>query len=185
VERIWHGSIDSPLTERGVEQARRVAAYLAREQWDASALVASPLAGARKTAEAIGSELGLSPSIEPALSEYDLGEWEGLSYRKLGERHDFFRRVLDDPDFAPPGGESLEAVKQRSIGTLQRLARAHTSQRVIVVGHGGTFGLALAVLLRGSASAWGDFQVANCSVSEFVLEPAPTLLRFNATDHLG
>jgi probable phosphoglycerate mutase len=184
VERIWHGSIDSPLTPRGEEQARRVAAYLGEKHSDATALYASPLERARRTAEAIGVQLGLAPSVDSTLSEYDLGDWEGLSYRTLGKEHDFFGRVLTDPHFAPPGGESLQDVTERSIGALRRLAAAHPGERVIVVGHGGTFGLGLAVLIAGSHTAWGDYQVANCSVSEFVLDPEPKLLRFNGTEHL-
>jgi broad specificity phosphatase PhoE len=184
VERIWHGSIDSPLTQRGEEQARRVAEHLALEPADARALYASPLRRARDTAAAIGDRLGLMPSVDAALSEYDLGEWEGLSYRTLGERHDFFRRVMADPAFAPPGGESLHSVVERTLGALRRLARDHAGERVIVVGHGGVFGLGLAVLLEGSHGAWGDYQVANCSVTEFVLEPEPRLLCFNRTEHL-
>jgi probable phosphoglycerate mutase len=184
IERIWHGSIDSPLTPRGEEQARRVAAYLGEKHSDATALYASPLERARRTAEPIGVQLGLAPSVDSTLSEYDLGEWEGLSYRTLGEDHDFFGRVLADPRFAPPGGESLHDVTERSIDALRRLAAAHPGERVIVVGHGGTFGLGLAVLIAGSHTAWGEYQVANCSVSEFVLEPEPKLLRFNGTEHL-
>ena len=54
---------------------------------------------------------------------------------------------------------------------------------VIVVAHGGALALALAALLEGDAARWGRV-MANCAVSELVLEPAPALLSFNRTEHL-
>ena len=43
--------------------------------------------------------------------------------------------------------------------------------------------MALGELVDGAYWKW-DRVVDNCSLSELVLEPTPTLLRFNDTDHL-
>ena len=59
------GRIDSPLTERGVGQARSLAVAVA----GATRLVSSPLARARDTAEALGT--GLPVEIDDRWIEVD------------------------------------------------------------------------------------------------------------------
>ena len=76
IDGVWHGSIDTPLTRRGHEQASRVAAYAAETCCDAVALYSSPLQRARDTAGAIGELLNLEVRSDPDLAEYDLGSWE-------------------------------------------------------------------------------------------------------------
>jgi probable phosphoglycerate mutase len=184
VERVWHGSIDTPLDELGREQARRLGAWLRAERADAAAVYASPLRRARDTAAAIGAALGRSVVLEPDLAEFTLGAWEGRSYRDLHRTERMWQRMAEDPDFAPPGGESPRAVATRVEGALRRIAAAHRGARAVVVSHGGALTLALGLLLDGRPNAWS--RVAdNASVSELVLEPAPRLLSFNETLHLG
>ena len=183
LEGVWHGSTDGPLTERGHAQAGRVAGWLRSEWPDARALYTSPLRRARDTARAIAESTGLEPRVEAALVEYHLGEWEGKSYRELHETHRLWDEMRRDPDFAPHGGESRRQVTDRVTGALQRIGASHAGERVIVVVHGGALALALAALIDGDAARWGRV-MANCAVSELVLEPAPALLSFNRRDHL-
>jgi len=183
VDGVWHGSIDTPLNERGRSQALRVAAYLAETRPEAAALYASPLQRARRTAGAIGERLGLEVRIEKDLREYDLGRWEGRSYRELGEQHRLFERMKADPDWSPGGGESARKVALRLAGALERIARAHTGQTVVVVSHGGALTLALGWLMDRDPSTWRRV-MSNCGVTELRLGSAPELLCFNETAHL-
>ena len=121
--------------------------------------------------------------VEAQLEEYHLGRWEGISYKDLHEKHDFWSQIKSDPHFAPHGGESPIQVVERYIGALERIADQHRGERVIVVGHGGAMCMALAHLLDGDYSNWSAV-MANCAVTELVLEPAPELLSFNYKDHL-
>jgi probable phosphoglycerate mutase len=183
LDGVWHGSIDTELTDRGQRQALRVARYLESRHGDATALYCSPLRRARETAEAIGSALGLAPHLDPDLREYDLGRWEGKTYQELAREHRLWHHMKRDPDFAPHGGESPRGVAVRFSEALGRIAAAHPIQRVIVVGHGGALSLALALLLDGDYTRWNRV-MDNCAVSELVLEPTPSLLSFNHTQHL-
>jgi broad specificity phosphatase PhoE len=180
---VWHGSTDTPLTERGRRQAERVAAHLAASYADATALYTSPLERARHTAEAIARALGLELRLEPGLREYDLGSWEQKTYRELLEEHQLWQNQARDPDFAPHGGESARDVVARFRASLERIEAAHGGERVILVTHGGALALALAALLRGRVGEWYD-PMANCALSELVLTPRPELLRFNEAGHL-
>ena len=183
-DKVWHGSTDSPLTERGRAQAECVARYAAKNlQTPAMAIYASPLQRARKTAAAVGRALELPIREEPDLREYDLGSWEGRPYGELYRVERLWEKMSEDPDFAPHGGESPRQVVERFVGALREIAERHAGERAIVVTHGGALSMALGALLDGDYSTWSRV-VDNCSVSELVLEPAPSLLLFNHVDHL-
>ncbi len=183
LDGVWHGSTDTPLTERGRRQAERVARYLVEKHGDAAALYSSGLQRARETALAVGAALGLELRTDAALREYDLGSWEGKTYRDLQTEHQLWDRMRDDLDFAPHGGESPRQVAARFTGALRRIATAHPAARVVVVAHGGALTLALGDLLDGDIRQWRRV-MKNCAVSELVIEPEPALLSFNHTDHL-
>jgi broad specificity phosphatase PhoE len=183
LDGVWHGSTDTPLTERGRRQAERVAEFLAQRHRDARALYSSPLVRARDTAGVISTQLGLPLVIDPGLAEYHLGSWEGLSYADLHNKHRLWERIKQDADFAPHGGESPRTVVDRFTGSLRRIAAQHGGERVVVVAHGGALSMVLAAILDGDYSQWKRV-MHNCAVSELVIEPEPALLSFNVTEHL-
>jgi len=183
LDGVWHGSIDTSLTDRGRRQAERAALYLADRHQDASALYASPLQRAEGTARIIGVPMALSVSLEPGLTEYDLGSWEGLTYRELYTDKQLWTFMKTDPDFAPHGGESPIQATLRFCDALGRIAKSHPGERVIVVAHGGVMSLALAHIVEGHYTRWSRV-MDNCAVSELVLDPSPELLSFNHTAHL-
>lgn len=183
LEGVWHGSIDSPLTERGLAQAARVAEYVARRHADATAVYSSHLTRARLTAEAIAVGLGLAVHVREELGEYHLGSWEGKTYHDLFHQHRLWHHMKADADFAPHGGESPRQVAERFTGALRRIARDHAGERVVVVAHGGALSIGLAELLDGDYREWRRV-MDNCAVSELVVDPPPELLSFNVTDHL-
>ena len=74
--------------------------------------------------------LGLAPAIDPALVEYDLGDWEGLTYRHLHEEKRLFENMKRDPDYAPHGGESPRDVGLRLASALESIARRHPGELV-------------------------------------------------------
>ena len=93
------GRLDAPLTERGLAQARMLGPSVA----GASRVISSPLARAQATAEALGT--GLPVEIDERWIEVDYGEFDG---RPLGSvPAEVWARWREDPDFRPPGGETL------------------------------------------------------------------------------
>jgi broad specificity phosphatase PhoE len=183
IEGVWHGSTDTPLTERGLAQAARVARHVALRHADARAVYSSHLARARLTAEAIAAPLGLTVRVVAELAEYHLGSWEGKTYHDLFHQHRLWDHMKSDPDFAPHGGESPRQVTERFTGALRRIAREHARERVVVVTHGGALSMGLAELLDGDYREWRRV-MDNCAVSELVVGPPPELLSFNVTEHL-
>ena len=126
------GRIDSPLTERGLGQARALSDTVA----GASRLISSPLARARDTADALGT--GLPVEIDERWIEVDYGELDG---QKLGDVPAVvWKRWRSDPTYAPPGGESLAAAGARVREACARLSAdpdgpARGDGTVVVVSH--------------------------------------------------
>jgi len=183
LDGVWHGSTDTPLTERGHAQARRAAGFVAEAYPHARAIYTSDLQRAHHTAQPIAAALELELRLEPSLREFDLGSWEGKTYRELHETHRLWHHMKDDPHYAPHGGESPLAVTERFTDTLRRIATSHSNELVVVVAHGGALSLAFAALLDGDYTAWGRV-MDNCGVSELLLHPTPRVERFNQTAHL-
>jgi broad specificity phosphatase PhoE len=183
LDGVWHGSTDTPLTERGRRQAERVADHLAQRHPDATTVYSSPLARARDTANLISTRLEIPLVLDADLAEYHLGSWEGVSYADLHNKHRFWERIKEDADFAPHGGESPRVVIQRFTDSLRRISVKHPGERVVVVAHGGVLSMVLAALLDGDYSKWKRV-MHNCAVSELVIDPTPELLSFNRIEHL-
>jgi probable phosphoglycerate mutase len=185
LDNRWHGSTDGELTPRGFEEARLVAAHLARTRPDVVAVHTSPLKRARDTAGTIATALGVPIVVTPGLAEYGIGVLEGETFADLAAIHRFFEQSVADVDWAPPGGESLGTVGARVIGAWRAIAAAHPGDEVIAVSHGAAIGVGLAVLLKDDPRAWSSYRLRNTSVTELVLEPVPQLIAFDIVDHLA
>ncbi len=195
VDGVWHGSINTPLTEHGHAQAAAVAARLETSAPRIAHVYASPLERAHHTALAIARPHGLQPRVEADLAEYDLGRWEGLSFATLFREKRLFEHMRRDPDYRPHGGESPRQVGDRLAGALGRIAERHVGERVVVVTHGGALSIAFGVLLDDDYTRW-DRMMSNCALSELRFHPDASaqrtrlkrlraeLLEFNLTDHL-
>ena len=185
VAGTWQGATDHPLNERGVQQAHALAQRLASEAPDIVAIYTSPLRRARQTATIVAQALGNVPIyVDAGLSEYNLGEWEGLTYEELRYEKRLWERMAQDPHWAPPGGESAYTFATRVLKAFRRAIESHPGQKVLVVSHGGAIATALALLLEDDGNLWRKYQMANCAISELRFSPHPTLVRFNDVAHL-
>ena len=107
------GRTDIPLTERGEQDARKLAEPLRAVRF--SRVFTSPLQRARRTCELAG--LGEVAEIEPDLVEWDYGDYEGqfsIDTRKKRPDWNLFRDGC-------PGGESPAQVSERADSLIARL----------------------------------------------------------------
>jgi len=183
VEKVWHGSIDTPLTNHGRRQAEATAAWIETHHQPIRSVYSSPLDRAHHTARLIAERFDLAPTLDRDLAEYDLGDWEGLPFSTLWKERRLFQNMAVDPDYRPHGGESPRQVGDRLAGALRRIAARHPDERVVVVTHGGALSIAFGLLLEGKYDEWSHM-MKNAAISELALEPRPELLSFNQTDHL-
>lgn len=141
-ERRLQGRRDSPLTARGIGQARGLGRLLA-SHIDAPAgcrIIASPLGRAWQSAVLVAHELGQPPQrieLEDRLVELAYGAWEGLTIEEIKQRHagDWRRRSADRWNQAAPGGETCAELEARVAGWL---AETPDGEPLVVVCHGVT-----------------------------------------------
>ena len=82
--RIWQGHLDTPLSERGIEQADAVGPAIAALSPDR--IVSSDLTRARLTAESVGRACGIPVALDPRFREIDVGAWQGLTASEVADR---------------------------------------------------------------------------------------------------
>jgi len=115
---------ETPLNERGLGQARRLAGRLA--DFPITTIVSSDYKRAHMTAEAIAAVTGLGIAIQESLRERNFGDARGVAHADLPVD-------LYAPDFHPNGGENWsmfhgrvstawEEVKERAARTEGDLA---------------------------------------------------------------
>jgi len=129
--RRFAGRTDSPLTERGRQQAQAVAVALTSERFDR--VISSPLSRCRDTALVIAQRQQLPVDLEPDLVEIDVGDKTGMPFDEVRGLPEW----TDDGYIAWPRGETLDQVLSRAHRVITRIAAESAGQRVLVVGHGG------------------------------------------------
>lgn len=167
-ERRWQGHSDPPLNDRGREQARELAATL-----DAvDVIYSSDLARARETAEILAERLDLEVRLDPRLRERSFGAWEGKTWDELEEHYaDALSRWQAGETHGPEDAEPYEDFSGRVESFLEDVLRKHPSERVLVVGHGGSI-RAIHALAEGLDYARDHLRipaVANCGLSRYAV----------------
>lgn len=177
-----HG--DPELHVNGREQAVRVGERL--RHLDISAVYVTSLRRTVETAAPLCAHLGVDPVVEPDLREVLLGEWEGGVLRKMAhENHPLYLRMQAEERWdVVPGAESWEALNERVMRGLNRIAQAHANQLVVAVVHGGIIGHILAHATGARRFAFNGAD--NGSISHIVLTDGRIVVRrFNDSSHLG
>jgi len=132
--RRRQGQLDSPLTERGVTQARAVAAAVVPLSIDA--VFASPLGRAATTARACADLLDLPVITIDELAEINHGEMAGRTNEEIEQVFpgELARRSTDKYQWRFPGGESYADADRRAGSALSRIMAAAV-RRPLIVSH--------------------------------------------------
>jgi broad specificity phosphatase PhoE len=156
------GSRDTPLNDRGRDQARALAAAVADRALEA--IWTSQLRRARGTAEIVGAALGLEPRVDERFAESHRGLWEGRVVtdieREEPEGWAAWRRA--GADFRFPGGESLAEHQRRALAALDTVREGPLP--ALVVAHGGTIRAIAAAGHPRGLDAFHDLEVRNGAV---------------------
>ena len=185
-EKRFSGAGDPGLADTGRAQAAAVARRLAA-RGGVDAVVSSPLARTRQTAQAAADALGLRVEVDPGFRETDFGLWDGHTFAEVRERWpEELQAWLASPSAKPPKGESFEAVTERVLTARDGLLRRHPRRTVLVVSHvtpiktliRETLGAPLEALYSMELSA------ASLSVVAYYGDGRSSLRLFNDTAHL-
>ena len=128
--RIMAGSLDSPLTDTGKEQAIAAQDIVTSLEIKPTAIVHSNLSRARDTANIINEALNVPIHEEEDLAELYAGDWEGVPYDECSDL------LTGWPD--PPNGETFQDFCARIKRGKKRALEAYDGP-VLIVSHGGVF----------------------------------------------
>ena len=140
------GNLDIALDDDGFAQARRAAAALHRRYGTPTSIVASPLARAASTAQALADISGTAVTADARITQRSYGEWEGLTWDEIERDYpeQYGRRMRnEDPDIA--GWGKAVDVAARVASVLDDLADAGGTH--VLVSHGSSLSLGLAYAL--------------------------------------
>jgi len=167
---------ETPLSERGIEQARRLGERLARHE--VARILSSDYARAEATAACIAEASGAPLEREPLLRERDFGALRGTPYADL-QVNPFA------PDYAPPDGETWEVFHARVDRAWERVLEAVEAGPVVVVTHGLVcLSLAANHLTLPESETPALTGLANTSLTSVESTPPHRVTRFNCTAHL-
>lgn len=140
----YKGSIDVPLSENGIEQIKKVSAFISAEvsRFESpklSDIFTSPLGRALKSAEIISAPHGLTPVVVNDLRERSFGKWEGMTFSEIREQDpaEFDAWAGNPLKYSPVGGESTIEVRDRTISALDNILNDNAGKNIAIVAHGG------------------------------------------------
>ena len=188
VDTRLQGHLDIPLNDVGLRQAQHLAqALVQRDAIDA--IYASDLSRAHTTAQAIAKAMGQTVTAHPGLRERHFGAFQGRTFAEIEAElpeHAWHWRKRT-PDWTPPdGGESLMAVHERIVATVDELAARHPGQQVVMVAHGGVLDILYRAATRVPLDAPRSWQMGNAAINRLLYSPSGfTLVGWDDDAHLA
>ena len=181
------GQLNSPLSERGMAQAKAIAKSLEKEKSNYDVLYSSDLGRAVQTAEAISEQLDLEINPDVRLRERNLGILQGLTIERFREEknEEYERFRSRDPDYIIPDGESIRERHKRAVSCLFDIADKHKGQNIIIVAHGGILDSIFRKVFDIELTAERKFSLLNSSINTFkVLKGEWSLISWGNVSHL-
>ncbi|MDI6721507.1 MAG: histidine phosphatase family protein [Candidatus Aenigmarchaeota archaeon] len=180
-KQIVQGQASGKLSEKGKEQAKKVARRLSKEKIDA--IFSSPLERADLTAREVSRQHSLKIIYDDRLKERDHGNFEGM---KRGEYFEETRKSgVPWHKFRPKGGESYLDVKKRAEAFYKMLLEEYAGKTVVIVTHGTFNRVFLSVVGHASIEKAHELEQKNTCVNVIeIVRGKPVIKLVNCTKHL-
>ena len=136
IRNVFQGSIDEDITEKGQLQLDKLSERCKDLPFDA--IYSSPLIRAYKTAQAANKYHGLEIITQPAFSEINGGEFEGVEWDRLPVLFpDTYNKWRNDfSKFATKQGESMIEVFERVKTGVMKVLTENKGKTALIVSHG-------------------------------------------------
>ena len=166
---IWQGQLDSPLSERGMQQA--YAAGQALAALSPVRVVASDLQRAAVTGRAVAEACGVPIAYDERWREIHAGVWQGMSGAEVrAQWPEEQEKLLRGEDFVRgEHGESVADVAHRTAEAAEELLAGMGAGETVVVATHGVAGRAVVAELVGldQGTAWTTLGgLGNCHWAE-------------------
>ncbi len=126
---IMAGTIDGELTDKGIEDAKKVFKY-SEKNFDY--IFCSPLIRTQQTARAIIGE-DVEFKIDDRIIEVFSGKWQGMKKNEVPKKeYELYKSGL----LNPPDGEKLEDVDKRILSFVKDMFSTYVSnEKILIVTH--------------------------------------------------
>lgn len=161
VENKICGATDSPLTEKGRQQARDLAKMILDEGIEFDEILYSPLSRARDTAMEISKLTGISARVETRLIEQDFGKWESTPRNGTD-----FKEAKKQFVTSNEGGESMLKLCQRIYNLIDDL-KEDTDKTYLLVAHNGIARAINSYFNEMTNEEYASFGIDNCQIIRY------------------
>ena len=131
VNSCWPEKDVYDLTEAGVARAEKLAKTL-KEKGGIDMIFSSDLLRTKRTAEIVGTVLGVPVVFDERLREYNVGVYNGKSMSAFGSAMTDAERWTK----APEGGETWTDIQNRMISFIKETDKKYQGKKILVVSHG-------------------------------------------------
>ena len=165
-KRILAGRTEGvPLTKTGIEQAERIAKYLA--SIDISAIYSSPIERAKHTAEIVAESCSLDVALDERLIEIDMGKFTRMNYDDMFAKYGniFLKFYENDPVISEHEVETFPNVQKRVLDLVDHVLKKHNNENVILVTHMDPIKSMLAKVMNLAPETLFELIIANASLT--------------------
>jgi len=127
-------SLDAPLNEEGIRQARRIGEFLKNTDRSIDRIISSDLIRAYQTAEIIGEILGVEVEKDARLREMNYGGWEGNFLEELLKTPEGKIWIESPSKWQIENSETVKAVQDRIVAAI--IDYLQRFEHPLVVSHG-------------------------------------------------
>ena len=146
-KKVYKGTIDIPLSDKGRQRIARASEFLSRFKIDF--IYTSALSRCIESAKIVAEKQDAPVEIASALNELGFGLWEGLSFEEIRERYpkELNLWLQDLENHTPPEGEPMRDAQRRGVAKFNEIAERHGGQNVAIVSHAGVLRLIICSIL--------------------------------------
>lgn len=156
------GLTDQPLTEKGLQQAQKLASSLEGKKIDL--IISSPLERAYQTGLAVSQMYGIPIITDERLIEQNYGIYEGVDRfdeNFLANKRMFACRY--------PGGESMMQVAHRAYSLIEEVREKYPGKNILFTCHGGVCRVINTYFNDMTNDEFFHYSPENCAVLEYKL----------------
>lgn len=187
-ERRFQGWKNSPLTEKGIKDGKRLNCIVKKE--NINKIYTSPLQRAYETATYAKGDKDIDIKILEELKEINMGVWEGMTVKdiKAIEEENYFNYWNDPLKFKENTGESFRFFLDRAYKALKIiLDESKKGDRILVVTHGVTLKAIISKITNEDfLDYWRKPVLRQCSISEIEIKERKKaeIIRYGDISHL-
>ncbi|MBF0813821.1 histidine phosphatase family protein [Staphylococcus sp. KG4-3] len=167
------GLTNTPLNEKGIEQAKACGQHLKESHWDV--ILTSPLSRAKTTAQWIQHYLNIPLIENDAFIEVSFGDAEGLTPEE---------RSAKFPSLIYPNKEKEAVIKDRFLKGIDLVNNTYKDKNILIISHGAFINAIFHHYSNGNLGT-GITKLTNGSISTLkITDGHYTIINYDQTSHL-